>query len=320
MRPIPEELTTGPFTYATAALHGVPGHMLTGRRFTRIYPRVWRWTGLELTHRQQIEAARLALPADARLTGITRLQIAGFNGGPLTPLRFVVARDHHISLDGIFLHRTKRLPPTDEVGVTPAAAFVAYCGLARVIDVIQAGDWLLAQGLMTTTELGLLVTEAPWRAGAHQAGWVLRRLRPGVASRSESVVRTLLDFAGVEVPEVNGALVLDGRELHSDLLYRRWGLVIEFEGRQHQADRVQYLNDLGRYARYRDHGLEYLQLTGEDLRTPQHLVRRVHRALVRRGYDGAQPDFGGAWRQLWRSVTAAAGPRPDRADLSRASA
>ena len=35
------------------------------------------------------------------------------------------------TLDDVFLHRTEVLPPLDDVGVTPAAAFMQYCATAR---------------------------------------------------------------------------------------------------------------------------------------------------------------------------------------------
>ena len=115
----------------------------------RVHPRVWR-RDHELSQQDEITAAQLAMPFDAHLTGITRLQTLGLDFGPRYPIRFVVARDHHIALDRIFLHRTKLFPPRDDVGVTVPAAFIAYCALARVIDAIKVGDWLLHHGHMTS--------------------------------------------------------------------------------------------------------------------------------------------------------------------------
>ena len=41
------------------------------------------------------------------------------------------------------------MPPTDDVGVTLAAAFIFDCAKARVIDAIKVGDWLLHHEHMT---------------------------------------------------------------------------------------------------------------------------------------------------------------------------
>ena len=85
------------------------------------------------------------LPGEAQLTGITRLQQLGLDYGPRRPFRFVVDRDLHRAVDGVFLHRTKEMPPLDDIGVCVEAAFMSYCSLCRVIDAIKVGDWLLHQ-------------------------------------------------------------------------------------------------------------------------------------------------------------------------------
>lgn len=143
MKPIPPELISGPFSRARALELGVTSRMLQGERFVRVVPGVWRTSEHKMTPDDWIEAARLVLPASAHLTGITRLQRLGLDFGPSKPVHFVIEGDHHLAYDEIFLHRTKRLPPTDRVGVTVPAAYIAYCAKARVIDAIQVGDWLL---------------------------------------------------------------------------------------------------------------------------------------------------------------------------------
>ena len=68
-----------------------------------------------MTDADWVEAARLALPCRARLTGITRLQQLGLGlRSAQVPLHFVIEGELHLDIDGIFLHRTKRLAPTDE--------------------------------------------------------------------------------------------------------------------------------------------------------------------------------------------------------------
>ena len=140
-------------------------------------------------------AATLALPDRAKLTGISRIQQLGLDFGPRTPIRFVIRGDHHLALDGIFLHRTKRLPPYEDNGVTPAAAFIAYCSLARVVDAIKVGDWLLRRGHLTVESVRALALRELWRAGAQEAVWILEylgwsiTLPPGVGDASDPRVR-----------------------------------------------------------------------------------------------------------------------------------
>lgn len=316
MKPIPRPLLHGPFHHAQAEMLGVSPRMLMGRRFVRLFPRVHRHVDHVMSDSDWVEAARLALPPDAKLTGISRIQASGLGYGPTRPIRFVVARDHHIDLNGIFLHRTVQMPPTDDVGVTLAAAFLAYCARARVIDAIKVGDWLLRNRDLTKRAIRDLALAQLWRDGANEALWIADHLNGDSRSLPESETRAVLEFAGLPQPEVNGRLELeDDLVLIVDLLYRQFRTAVEYEGGHHQADRGQYLGDLDRYATYRSHRVRYTQVTKERLRQPKLLVGDVYRELVAAGYDGPPPRFDGRWPLLWHSAYVAVGPRdhPGRA-------
>jgi hypothetical protein len=43
--------------------------------------------------------------------------------------------------------------------------------------------------------------------------------------------------------------------------------------------------------------------------SPKNAVRKVHRQLVRAGYDGPEPIFGERWRVLFVDVRSLLGPR-----------
>lgn len=313
MRPLPPELRSGPFTRARARELELSDRQLDGARFVRIFPRVFRTSDHEMSEEDWVEAARLALPDDAHLTGISRLQRLGLDYGPRRPIRFVVDHDLHLALEGIFLHRTKRLPPTDDVGVTPAAAFIAYCARARVIDAIKVGDWLLRHRHMTESGVRALALDALWRDGAHEAIWILEHLDPRARSLKESETRAVLTFAGLPRPEVNvGVDVNEDVEVIGDLVYPLWDLVVEYEGVDHQEDRSVYVGDLGRYSLLRGAQIRYVQVTHEKLRHARTLVGEVYRELLAGGYDGPPPKFGDQWRMLFLPVSVAVGPRRDR--------
>ncbi len=202
MRPIPPQLSDRPFTRAEALALGVTPQMLRGARFVRVYDGVWRLRDHTMTFEDQVDAARLALPRHARVTGITRIQMLGLDFGPRRPLRFVVASDLHLGLYEVFLHRTVRMPPVDAVGVAPFAAYVAYCAQARVIDAIKVGDWLLANGYLDWSELHAFCLDQRWRAGANEALWILGWLDGDSRSLRESEVRSILVFSGLPAPRV----------------------------------------------------------------------------------------------------------------------
>jgi hypothetical protein len=317
MRAIPEELLIGPFSSATAQALGVTSRMLQGARFVRIFPRVWRHRDHEMTEDDWIRGAVLTLPPHARLTGITRIQQLGLHYGPRRPIRFVVEGDLHLAPPEIFLHRTKRMPPADEHAVTPAAAYIAYCAKARVIDAIKVGDWLLHRNHITVVEVRSLALAELWRDGAHEAIWVLEHLDPRARSVKESETRSVLVFAGLPRPEVNVPVPV-GRnvELIGDLVLRHWCVVVEYEGSQHQTDRAQYVADVDRYAMFRRSTIRYVQVTHEKLAYPRMVVGEVYRELVDAGYDGPAPDFGDRWASLFGRLSVAVG----RADYCKRSA
>ena len=299
MRPIPPHLCHRPFSRSEAAAAGVSARMLTGQRFVRVMPTVYRHRDHRMTDADWVTAARLALPDRAHLTGITRIQELGLDHGPRLPVRMVVEGDLHLAVRHVSLHRTKRLPPTDDDGVVPAAAFIAYCRRAHVVDAIKVGDWLLHHGHMTRCELHELAVAQQWRAGAPEALWVLDHLDGEARSLPESETRAVLGFAGLPAPAVNRTLRLaEDRTLIGDLVYERWRVVVEYEGAHHQEERTQYVSDLGRYAVMRRHDIRYVQVTHEKLRHARTLVGEVYRELLDRGYDGPPPSFRGAWEQL----------------------
>lgn len=264
-----------------------------------------------------VEAASLALPASARLTGITRIQQLGLDFGPRRPLHFVVEGELHLALAGIFLHRTVALPPLEANQIPPAAAYLAFCVQARTIDAIKVGSWLLAEGQTTKAMILELGAGQPWRDGAAEALWTLEYLNSRSASVKESELLALVTFAGLPAPEVNVCPVptADTAPI-GDLVFRRWGVVVEYEGRQHQLCRGQYVRDIGRYSWMRDHGLVYVQVTHELISTPRLAVGAVYRALVSRGYDGPPPQFDERWRGLFGALGRQVRPRRRRRAVS----
>lgn len=291
---------------------GVSSRMLQGRRFVRVHPGVWACRDSILSWEQQLVAARLALPERVQPTAETRLRMLGLDVGPARPLRFVVEGDHHLALEGIFLHRTVRMPPVDDDGVTPAAAFIAYCARARVVDAIRVGDWLLHHGHMTMDGVVELALAAPWRDGAHEAVWVSEHLDARSRSLPESELRALVTFSGLPRPEPNGRMELDGVQVIADLWFGSWSTAVEYEGRQHQEERAVYVADLDRYHLYRAHRIGYVQVTKEGLRHARTLVGTIFRELVAHGYDGPPPDVGPQFAALWTRLSDQVGPRRDR--------
>ncbi len=304
MLAVPIDLLSRPFTNAQANAQGISEKVLRGRRFRRLFPRVWVHVDHPMTPGDWILAGHLAMPPDARLTGLTRIQQLGLDHGPAFPLHFVVARDHHIAIDRIMLHRTNRMPPADDAAVVPTAAYLAYCADALTIDAIVVGDWLLREGHMSLAALAELACQDDWRAGSAQALWVSRYLDRRSRSPAESRWRATFVFAGLPTPEANVELTIDGRLVITDLAWRRYRAHVEHEGTHHQTDRRQYLSDLDRYALLRATDQRYLQLTKEHARNAIAATQKVYLMLRAGGYDGPAPEFGARFRTLHQRIPA----------------
>ncbi|GAB3266476.1 hypothetical protein [Nocardioides dilutus] len=312
MNEIPPELLAGPFTRARALELGVTRTMLVGRRFERIHHCVYRIAGAPISYEERVAAARLALPPDARLTGISRIRELGLEYGPQVPIHFVVEGDHHLDLDGVFLHRTKALAPLADGQMSAEGAFISYCSLTRVIAAIKVGDWLLHNRHMALTRLIEVAGAHTWRAGAHEALFIANFLTDKSRSLKESETAACLVFAGLPKPEFNLALDIPGREIIGDLVYRLFKVVVEYEGTHHQEERGQYISDIDRYKAMRDHDHRYVQITKERLARPRQMVEVVDEELRTAGYDGPAPVFGEQWRVLFARVHRIIGARHPR--------
>lgn len=302
--PIPHELLDRPFARSRALELGVPPRVLEGRRFRRLHKGVYVHRDHDMSWADHVAAAQLAMPADARTTGVTRLRQLGLDLGTPFPLHFVVEGDLHLVLEGVFLHRTVKMPPHDDAGVSTEAAYVAFCADARLVDAIKVGCFLLHVEWLDGELLDQLLTEEPWRRGRCETSVVVPFLDDRPRSMPEAALVAYVLFSGLPGPEVNEQMTLaDGTVLTPDLWFVLFVLVVEYEGSQHQELRGQYTSDIDRYAAYRRNEVAYEQVTKELMRSPKATVRRIHAALVARGYDGPPPDFDGAWLTLFRPLT-----------------
>ena len=301
---IPAQLMTGPFTASQAAAAGVSRGALYGPQFERVHRGVYVVRGTSLDMPRRVAAARLALPPDAYLSHITRIQHLGLDVGHHETLHFTIARDLHVTPRGVFLHRTKALPPVGPEGVTPATAFMNVSASMTMLELIVIGDWLAHCGHISTDEISALALRDRWRPGASQVLQVLPHLNERAASPAESRSRAYLEFAGLPTPLVNVPVFESPNSPIMDLWLPDWLLAIEHEGGHHFRDPEQIKRDTWRYAILRERRIEYLQVFDEMLRHPIAYVRRVHELLAARGYVGPGPDFGANWQSLGRRVRA----------------
>lgn len=102
-----------------------------------------------------------------------------------------------------------------------------------------------------------------------------------VESPRETYVRLLLVLAGLPQPECNVDLGSDHSYVsRADLVYLRYALIIEYDGRDHAAVVTQWNRDLDRLDEFEDARWGHVRVTAHRLKRPRDVVARVHAKLV----------------------------------------
>lgn len=156
----------------------------------------------------------------------------------------------------------------------------------NAMSLTQAGDFLIA-GPRPLASIDELRHEVDTMGGSPALRRALRDVRHGSESPRETELRLVLAGAGLPEPELNvgihdayGAFVA-----RLDLFYRRYRVAVEYDGRQHASDEVQFRRDADRWDAIRDEGILHVRILSHHMRDRGRLaVSRVRKALVARGW------------------------------------
>ncbi|MDX2376976.1 hypothetical protein M4I32_09220 [Microbacterium sp. LRZ72] len=220
------------------------------------------------------------------------------------PVPFGVAEQLHVAT-----HRPAREPRTrgitghrlqardDAAGVVdglrvehPVRAWRQAGASWGALALTQAGDFLLARRrpLATIEELR---AEVATMGGTPALRRALTQVRVGSESPRETELRLILVAAGLPEPELNvdirvGGATASGRFVaRLDLFYRRYGVAVEYDGRQHAADARQFARDADRWDAIRDADVTLVRILDHHLADGgRAAVAKVRAALRRRGY------------------------------------
>jgi hypothetical protein len=192
------------------------------------------------------------------------------------PQRGLVVRNESLAADEIT--HAARLPVT-----TPART--AY-DLGRYLPRGQAVariDALMRATPFSVEDVLLLAKRHPGARGLRRLRVALPYVDGGAASPKETWLRLLLIDAGLPAPTTQIPL-LDGYRpiAFLDMGWEEFKVAAEYDGDQHRSDRKQYVRDIRRQELFGDRGWIVVRVIAED--RPHDVVRRVHSALVRRGY------------------------------------
>lgn len=288
-----------PFTLREAQARGVSRDVLRGSRFRRLHRGVYVRSDVLLTWRVRIVAALLVLPADCVVSHLTALRVWGYDtGGDDVELSTRTALRSR--LPGVVLHRRLHaIPSTTVAGIPvtrPERTFVDCGTRLGLVTLVQVAEHLLRATSCTREGLESFC-HAQHLHGVTRTRRAMTMVRAGSESPRETLLRLMLVFARLPEPQVN-VDVLDERGrfvARVDLLYPRWKVVVEYDGRHHETDRAQWARDRRRREALEALGYRIIVVAAADLAEPRQVPWRVHAALVARGYTGPRPVTSVQW-------------------------
>lgn len=182
--------------------------------------------------------------------------------------------------------------------VDPATLFCQLAPLLPRPDLVAVGDALVLNPVYENWR-----DERPWVEMDHLRervdlfrgrGKVAARAavgmtRPGAESRPETLLRLAIVVAGLPEPDVN----VDVRDAagrfigRGDLVYRRWRVVVEYDGDQHRTSTAQFDRDVLRLEGFAAAGWTVVRVSGRSFFGQRDAcLARVRRALSEAGWDG----------------------------------
>lgn len=279
-------------TCKQAHARGITRQQLISGDYRRLFHGVYIPSSEPVTLPTLVAAARLVLPSGSVATSWTALQLAGLDFGPRSPLWFATPPPRCDTVrDGIRVVRRASLADAQPVDPVPTALH-ELLRHESPIDALCVTERLMHLGILSSNDLDRLRDQATRRQRV-----VLRDVERGAESVRETIVRMVLNWAGLPHVECNVDIGAgDTWIARVDLVYRLFGVIVEYEGRQHLNDRVQWQRDIERTEQLSAAGFTVIRVTAEHLHDPWTVVTRVEDALRARGYRGARARQTPKWR------------------------
>lgn len=285
--PLPPEFRHLAIRTSDAPVFGVTRQRLRARDVAHPFHGVSA-TGLDL---EDVRDACLAyLPTMAEGQSFSHTTALALHGAPLpvlpgglhvsvafprTPPRRPGIRGHSLASAPAMLMRGMPVAP-------PAVAWAQASAILRREDLVVAGDHLLfgaqGRGVVTTGDLAAVAASWRGRPGHARLAWAAKRVRVGVRSRPETLLRLLLVHSRLPEPVVGHPVpVAGGLVLHPDLAYPEVRLAIEYEGDGHR-EKHRWEDDIDRRELLADVRWRTIRVTKSRLfGDPASVVARVRR-------------------------------------------
>lgn len=138
-------------------------------------------------------------------------------------------------------------------GLPVTSPIDTWCQLAAVLqldDLIVLGDALVRRThpFATMEQLRVAADGMAGARGARRLREALCWIRPGTDSPRETLLRLIIVRAGLPEPEVNGVITNEQGEFVAlgDLVYRRYRVLVEYDGGDHRLQERVYNHDIDR--------------------------------------------------------------------------
>lgn len=258
------------------------------------------WNALTL-----IRAALLIHPDSAFASHLSAAEVLDL---PVPPHKFAhvtVAdakhRRYRAEIKTHVTRRRRRLVMRHGIRATdPIATFIDCAGWLGLVDLVVLGDALAKKYEISPAQL----IDACRASDDYYAGLALRAagyVRAGVDSPMETRLRLLIVLAGLPEPVVNYRRYRADGAWHRrfDLCYPSIKLIIEYDGRHHLTDSLQWASDIERREEFDDEGYRIIVVIAADIfRSPQRTLHRIRRQLVLRGWPEV-PEIEEAWQEYF---------------------
>lgn len=235
---------------------------------------------------QRLEAERRDI--DVAALGGGRMRRAGGNGHEAaadlpvvrSPWGFLVVNPAttwcQLAADASHPSPARRIPLSDAELVAVADAFVS----GR-----RTPGGRRTEVRCSPADLAAAVERHGTRRGAAALARALPRVREGVDSPRETMLRLQISDAGLPEPEIGVEVATADGTFFLDLAYRHEKVDLEYEGDHHRSDVRQWRHDIRRVRALQDAGWLVVRVTADDLASPRAraaLFGHIRRVLAAR--------------------------------------
>lgn len=297
-RELPLHMRLAPFSVGEAAASGISRNRLRAADVSAPFRGVRAPAG-PLTLHDRCSAFRTLMAENQAFCGATAAQLWGL------PVPAKITRDSRLHVltwgtdwastaRGVLGHRSAQRPNIVMLhGLRLTDATSSWCALAAgrgghelsLDELVEAGDRLLGRpaALCGFDEIDAAIAGYGTRRGVRALREARALLRAGSESPRETRLRLVVLRAGLPEPEPNGVITLgDGRSTHGDLVFRRYRVLLEYDGEHHLTDPVQWARDVARLNDLADAGWLVIRVTKTMQRGE--ILARTERALRQRGW------------------------------------